>query len=96
MGNYKQGSGGHAKGHVRDAFLAATLRCLEWEDGEPEPTVDFEGRPIPISRACGIVWNCSDILPSGAVSTVEGCGIDLSRRTYAAAARALSVAIKNA
>ena len=35
MRNYKQGNGGHAKGHVRDAFLDATLKYLEWEDGEP-------------------------------------------------------------
>jgi hypothetical protein len=96
MGNYRNGNGGPAKGHVRAAFLDATLAYVDWEAGDPEPTVDFEGRTIPTSGACGIVWNCSDILPSGAVDTLDGCGIDLSRRTYAAAARALSVAIKNA
>ena len=89
MGNYRNGNGGPAKGHVREAFLDATLAYIDWEAGDPEPTVDFEGRLIPISRACGIVWNCSDILPNGAVDTLDGCGIDLSRRTYAAAARAL-------
>ena len=85
--NYRHGNAGPAKRHVREAFLDATDAYMAWEDGTPEPTVDFEGRPIPISRACGIVWNCSDILPSGAVDTLDGCGIDLSRRTYAAAAR---------
>ena len=70
------------------------MAYMDWEDGDPEPTISFEGRPIPISRACEIVWNCSDILPSGAVDTLEGFGIDLSRRTYAAASRALSVVAK--
>jgi hypothetical protein len=93
MSNYRSGNGGHAGAHVRDVFLSAIDAYLAWEPGEPEPTVDFEvrfvARPIPISRACGIVWNCSDILPSGAVSTFDQCGIEINRRTYAAAARAL-------
>jgi hypothetical protein len=96
MGNYRNDNGGPAKGHVREAFLDATDAYMNWEDGDPEPTVDFEGRPIPISRACSIVWNCSDILPHDAVSTLVNCGIELSRRTYAAAARTLSAAIKDA
>jgi hypothetical protein len=95
MSNYRSGNGGHAGGHVRHAFLEAIDAYMDWESGEPEPTVDFEARPITISRACGIVWNCSDILPSGAVDTLDQCEIELSRRTYAAAARALSVTIKD-
>jgi hypothetical protein len=100
MSNYRNGkNGGHAGGHVRNMFLDAVDAYLAWEEGAPEPTVDFEvrfvARPITISRACGIVWNCSDILPSGAVDSLEWCGIDLSRRTYAAAARALSAEIKD-
>ena len=105
MSNCRNGNGGHAGGHVRDMFLDAVDAYLAWEDGEPEPTVEFivrDGnapsgwgvRPITISRACGIVWNCSDILPSGAVSTLDNCGIELNRRTYAAAARELLWHIK--
>ena len=48
MGNYRNGSGGPAKGHVREAFLDATDAYMNWEDGDPEPTISFEGRPIPI------------------------------------------------
>jgi len=59
--------GGHAPGHVRDAFLAAIEAFYHWDDGEPEPTVPFEINyepvEIPISKACGLVWNCTDILP---------------------------------
>jgi hypothetical protein len=99
MSNYRRRNGGHAPGHVRDTFLRAVDAYLAWESGEPEPTVDFEvryeNRPASISRACGIVWNCSDVLPSDAVDTLDMCGIELSRRTYAAAARELLYAIKN-
>lgn len=93
---YRRGNGGPAKGHVREAFLDAADAYLAWESGEPEPRVDFEGGRIPISRACGIVWNCSDILPHLAVVGLDMCGIEISRRTYAAAARALLPAIKDA
>jgi hypothetical protein len=53
MGNYRKGNGGPAKGHVREAFLEATLAYMDWEDGDPEPTVDFEGRRdgLGLSRA---------------------------------------------
>jgi hypothetical protein len=96
MGNYRSGNGGHSPGHVRDTFLSAIEAYLAWEQSEPEPTVDFdEARPITISQACEMVWNCSDILPSGAVDSLDQCGLELSRRTYAAAARALLPAIKD-
>jgi hypothetical protein len=92
--------GGHCPSHVRDTFLAALDAYLAWEDGEPEPTVEFqvrfEPRPIPISKAAKLVWNCSDILPSNAVATLELTGLDqrVGRRTYASAARALVGAIE--
>jgi hypothetical protein len=56
--------------------------------------VHFEPRPIPLSRACGRVWSCLDILPGSAFDTLINCGLQLKRRTYAAAARAMSEAIK--
>jgi hypothetical protein len=90
MSNYRNGKNG---GHVRNMFLDAVDAYLAWEEGEPEPTVDFEvrfvARPIPISRACGIVWSGSDTLPSGAVDALDQCGIEINHRTYAAAARAV-------
>jgi hypothetical protein len=94
MTNYAHGRhGGHAPGHVHDCFLAAIDAFEAWEDGEPEPTVEHEVhyRPvvITISQACGLVWNCSDILPALVVRQLEDCDVTLTRVTYAAAARAL-------
>ncbi|MGY8669124.1 hypothetical protein Q3C01_43150 [Bradyrhizobium sp. UFLA05-109] len=61
----------------------------------PEPTVEYEiayvPRQISISRACGLVWNCTDIVPGDlfdqlqdAASTYEPA---IKMRTYAACAR---------
>jgi hypothetical protein len=84
---------GHLPGHVRDTFLHAIDAYCYWEEGTPEPTVEFEVRYVPhqinLREACGLVWNCGDSLPSDAANTLECCGIKLHRRTYAAAARAL-------
>jgi hypothetical protein len=84
---------GHAPGHVRDMFLEAVEAYNAWEAGEPEPTVEYEigyvPRPIPISRACGLLWNCTDILPGTAFDGLEWCGVSPKPRTYAAAARAM-------
>lgn len=87
--------GGHCRGHVRETFLAALDAYRQWTAGEPEPMVEFEigyeARPILISKAAGLVWNCSDILPASAITTIEMCDLDglVGRWTYAAAARAM-------
>jgi hypothetical protein len=98
MRNYKHGNSGHAPGHVRDMFLSAIEAFEAWPTNAPEPMVDFEvhyePRPITLSRACGMVWNCSDILPGSAFDTLIGRGLELKRRTNAAAAKAMSEAIK--
>jgi hypothetical protein len=91
---------GHAGSHIRDTFIAAIDAFRAWKDGEPEPMVEFEINyepvEIPISKACGLVWNCTDILPGIDFSTLEYCGIEPKRRSYAAAAHALLEAIKEA
>lgn len=91
---------GHAPGHIRSAFLDAVEAYAAWNDGEPEPCVDvdvrYEPRPTPIGRVCGMLWNCSDIIPGDAFDTLEGCGVDVHRRTYAACARALKYEIDRA
>jgi hypothetical protein len=93
MPNYRIGKGGHAPGHVRDAFLSAVEAFTGWDGTGPEPLVDFEvnyePRPIPMSKACGLVWNCSDILPGDAWDALLGHDINPGRSTYAAAARAM-------
>jgi hypothetical protein len=93
--------GGHCPGHVRETFLAALDAYAEWASGEPEPTVDFEvkyvPRAIPISKAAGLVWSCSDILPSDAVSTIEETDLAalMQSCTYASAARALKQRVQD-
>jgi hypothetical protein len=96
---YHNRRGGHCPGHVRDTFLAALEAYRQWEGGEPEPLVEFEvkyePRPIPISKACGLVWNCSDTLPGYACRTLEEIGLseDVRSWTYGAAARAMHTTI---
>ena len=91
---------GHAPGHVRDAFLDAVEAFTGWDAGEPEPRVDYEvdyePRPVPISRMCGLLWNCTDIIPWGAVRDLEDVGVQVGRQTYAACARAMLADIKAA
>ena len=93
--------GGHCPGHVRDTFLTALDAYYDWKDNEPEPMVefevDYEPRDIPISKACGLVWNCTDILPGLAWTVVESTDlIDMvRRRTYGAVARAMHARIVN-
>jgi len=93
MTKYRIGMGGLAPGHVRDAFLSAIEAYAKWNGIGPEPTLEVEVRyapgPISISKACGLVWNCTDILPSSAWDDLIDADILPGRRTYAAAARAL-------
>ncbi len=91
--SYMPGRGGHAPGDVRDAFLEALDAYEAWDDGEPEPTVDLRGRPVSLSTLCGLLWNCSDIMPGSARSQMVDMlpfGITEGHvTTYARAARAL-------
>jgi hypothetical protein len=88
----------HYPGHLRSIFEEAIEAYSQWNEGDPQPTVTYEvhyqPQEIPLSRACGLLWNCTDILPSGDVSALELRGIELKTRTYAAAAHALLEAIK--
>ena len=92
--------GGHCKGHVRETFFRALEAFVAWDGEEPEPSVEFEinyePRPISISKACGLVWNCSDILPGLAQPDLEQAGFieDMRSWTYGAAARAMYARIQ--
>ncbi len=74
MSNYHTGKGGHAAGHVRDTFLSSVEAYTCWDGTGPEPLagfeVNYEQRQIPISKACGLVWNCLDILPGNVWTTL--------------------------
>ena len=94
---------GHAPGHVRETARAAFEAWMDWQGQGPEPTVDFEinyvPHSIPISRACGLVWRCTDIVPGSLFddlqSDLEQFGSrQIRRRTYAACAQAILESIK--
>jgi hypothetical protein len=83
--------GGHAPGHIRDAFRDAMWAFIEWDRSDPEPTVEVEVHYQPRKQVCGLLWNCSDILPGRLYGQLtEACGVDALRQTYAAAARLVS------
>ncbi|HET9375178.1 MAG TPA: hypothetical protein VFO40_09405 [Chthoniobacterales bacterium] len=75
-------------------FLAALDAYHDWEEGEPEPTVEHQvnyvSSQIPISRACGLLWNCTDIIPSTDRYVLEKCGIELKAPRILPAAGDLS------
>ena len=88
---------GHAPGHVRETFGEAVEAFLNWKPGQPEPTVDYEIHYVPhkisLSKACGLVWNCTDILPA-LYADYLAADLPMQSRTYAAAARAMLDSIK--
>ena len=72
----------HSPGHIRQAFE-------NWvDDGMPDVAtveVGYELRQVPASHLLGMVWHCTDIMPSilcGQLDMPPGT-------TYAAAAQAL-------
>jgi hypothetical protein len=89
---------GHAPGHLRETAGAAFEAFLAWDGSEPEPTVEYEvhyePHLIPISKACTLVWNCTDIVPGLIVDPLITEGLDIKSRTYAACARAILADIK--
>jgi hypothetical protein len=95
---------GHAPGHVRETFLSAVDAFLNWRPGEAEPTVEYEIHYVPhqilISRACGLVWNCTDIIPGTEFGLLQDALTEsgepvIGRQTYAAGARAMLDAIRS-
>jgi len=89
---------GHAPGHVRETAGAAFLAWIAWDGAEPEPNVEYEihyePHQIPISRACKLVWNCTDIVPGLVTDQLLDAGLGIKSRTYAACARAILEDIK--
>ena len=87
---------GQAPGHVRKTFCNAVEAYINWRLGQSEPTVEYEvnyePQQIPISRACTLVWNCTDIMPGDCYYSLRD-DLDLKSSTYAAVARAMHVAI---
>jgi hypothetical protein len=89
---------GHAPGHVRDAALEAFQAWIDWNGKGAEPTVayemNYEPHQIPISQACKLVYNCTDIVPGSTVDQLLDEGLEFKTRTYAGCARAILEALK--
>jgi hypothetical protein len=75
---------------------------MDWDGTSPEPTIEYEINYVPhrisISRACGLVWNCNDIVPGSVFddlqSNLEEVGQPVRRQTYSACAQAILSDIK--
>jgi hypothetical protein len=96
MPYYHGRRGGHAPGHIRDAFCEAVHAFMGWDGTGPEPTValevNYEPQPVTVSTMCGLVWNCSDVLPGELFRWLRDDlpDDDAPRiQTYGAAARAM-------
>jgi hypothetical protein len=63
---YQPRLGGHAPGHLRDAFALAVEAYEAWNDGSAEPTVlvGHEEIPMKIGAVAGLLCNCTDIMGS--------------------------------
>jgi hypothetical protein len=96
---------GHAPGHVRDTACEAFEAWVAWDGKGAEPAVEYEihyePHQITLSRACGLVWNCTDIVPGSLFDRLqeEASGFSdepaIKRRTYAACARFILENIKD-
>jgi hypothetical protein len=92
---------GHAPGHIRECFGEALEAYHEWWlRGGELPTVTGEIRYVPhqisIAEACGLLWNCTDIMPGGGMDLVAEMELPVRRCTYAAVARAVLDQLKEA
>jgi hypothetical protein len=78
---------GHAPGNVCDTFAAAVEAFQRWDGSGREPTVEFEvnnePRRITISQACGLVWDCTDVVPGWIADTLHPPRQRLMRELHA-------------
>jgi hypothetical protein len=67
---YQPARGGHAPGHLREALY-------QWiENGASASFVLVEETEVPAQTFLGLLWNCSDTLPSDVRQDLRRCGID--------------------
>ena len=81
---------------LRGAFIDVLGAYEQWEDREPEPTIELGHRHVPISAACRLLSDYSDMMPNYKVDWVreflpEG---QRMRPTYGSAARQINRLIK--
>jgi hypothetical protein len=90
---YSPSRGGHAPGDLREAFGDAVDAFEAWGGGDPGPTIEVRGGRLTVSAICGLLWNCSDVMPPAKSQQLN----DLTKwpqdrlrsNTYAAGARLL-------
>ena len=61
---YSPSRGGHAPGDLREAFADAVDAFEAWGGSDPGPTIEVRGVRLTVSAICGLLWNCSDTMPS--------------------------------
>lgn len=62
---YDPRRGGHAPGHLREAFL-------DWLDlTEETDEVEIDGEPQPLRWLVGQLWNCTDCMPGWACDNLD-------------------------
>ena len=101
--------GGHAPGYMREAFLEAVEAYYESGAEEPLPIVTIAPPPrmkrnplrliqrpeksVDLRAMCGLMWNCSDILPRSERESINEICASMYERTdvytFAQGARAL-------
>jgi hypothetical protein len=66
VGKYDRRRGGHAPGHLREAFAA-------WVDADQPETVMVgdDETVMPARWLLGILWNCTDTMPSNLCSQLD-------------------------
>lgn len=83
---------GHAPIFLHQAFQDAIDAYEDWKPGMTEPSVEFEGKLVPISSIFGRMRTCNDILPVRSLEAVRSVvgdpegELDGGEVTYAAAA----------
>jgi hypothetical protein len=85
---FKPHLGGHAPGDLRDAFGEAIDAYEAWEEGEPEPNIEVRGRAMSLRAVCGLLWNCSDIMPSMLMRQMDDLKSYRDNRHFGSYARA--------
>jgi transcriptional regulator with XRE-family HTH domain len=92
---YRPSHGGHAPGHLRNAFLAWLEEGLDRDPKASLPqTIEVGDTERPVSWLFGQLWKCTDVLPRADYDRIndwlESEGLaKIDRQTYAAAVRAL-------
>ena len=92
---------GHASITLQHLFRDALEAFDEWENGNPEPVVLYEDRPVPINVVFSAMHGCTDIVPEAMIGIVidsltkpwQGEG-PFDRMTFSTASRIMAVLVR--